>query len=144
MTGIVCALSPERLRIVESEPTIVHDLVDRRVEIPGRIFFDALRLPSRLRGRLPKDAMPIAACLEGRLGRGIGEKGEWAFGRPHVVDGDELARLESALDARARAASDATLDEDDARGRDDAFLDRLAAIVRQERARGGAVLVHVT
>jgi hypothetical protein len=59
MTGLVCALSRERRRMLHEAPKLVHDISDRTVEVPGRVFFDALRLSRRLAARLPKAALVI-------------------------------------------------------------------------------------
>jgi hypothetical protein len=143
MTGLVCALSRERRRMLHEAPKLVHDISDRAVEVPGRVFFDALRLSRRLAARLPKAALVIVELLDGSLGEGIGEKGEWAFGRPHIVSGEDLVEVGRALDSLGLAARG---DEaaDDERRADDAFLATLGAMVAKERARGGALLVHVT
>ena len=143
MKGLVCALSPARLKILDEDPEIVNDLADREVEVPGRAFFDAARMPKRLRARLPTDALLILDCLEGKVGRGIGDEDGWAFGRPHVIEGDELGGLGAALSA-LKEMDDSELDEDPDRMSDDAFLMRLTELVKQETARGGALLVFIT
>lgn len=150
MTGLVCALSPERLRIVLEEPAIVHDIADRRVEVPGRVFFDALRLPSRVRKAF-SPAPSLAALLDAGIGRGVGEKSGWAYGRPRIVDGDALAQLAAELEALDLDVIYDAARRDDAdpialeiASRDDAWIDEVRAMARAERARGGALLVHVT
>ena len=150
MKGVVCSLSPERLRILLEDPELVNDLSDRRVEVPGRLFYDALRALERLRTHLPGDAgRVVVATLSGEVGTGIGERGGWAYGRPHVVDGDDLVRLRHALDALGATANiDAEPDvgaiELELAEQDDAFLVSLADLVRRESGRGGALLVHIT
>jgi hypothetical protein len=144
MTGIVVALSPERRRIVESDPAIVHDIANRSIKVPGRLFFDALRLPDRLRVRTTKLPTLVLACLEGRLGRGVGEKGDWAYGRPHVIEGEELGRLADALAAVPERATAEDPTTDEVAMADDALLRQIGEIVTRERGRGGALLVHIT
>jgi hypothetical protein len=152
MTGILCGLSPERRRLLVEDPGLVHDLADRSVEVPGRHFFDALRLPKRIRAALPQ-AKTIVALLGAALGHGFGDKGAWAYGRPRIVDAGDLEALGAELDALAEdavlvasRAADPYLDpiETETAAADDAFLVRLRTIVRNERAREGALLVHVT
>jgi hypothetical protein len=150
MRGLLCGLSPERRRILVEDLELVHDLGDRNVEVPGRRFFDARRLPARIRAALP-GAKILDELLGAGLGRAIGAKSGWAYGRPRIVDGDALAALGDELDAlpegavlRATRAVDPDPDPyEDMAEADDAFLDELREIVRKERARGGALLVHV-
>src|SRR5690349_8541911 len=98
MTGLVCALSPERKRLVIEEPTLVHDIADRSVDVPGRMFFEFSRLEPRLRAYLPEHAA-LLACLGGSLGYGFGDKSGWAYGRPRIVDGEALEALGRDLDS---------------------------------------------
>jgi len=138
MTGIVCALSPARLKILEDDPQIAHDLADRTVKVPGRFFFDALRMPERLRGWLPQGSDFIFDCLDGKVGRGVGDRDGWAFSRPHVIESDDLAKLGAAL------ASVEPPDEEGEADLDGVFLQQLSELVRQELERGGALLVFIT
>lgn len=143
MTGFICALSPERRRMLLDDPKLVNDIANRAIEVPGRVFFDGLRLSRRLAARLPKAALVIVECLDGSLGEGIGKKGEWAFGRPHIVSGDDLTKVGGALDSLGLGAREDEGADGDRRA-DDAFLAKLGELVAKERARDGALLVHVT
>jgi hypothetical protein len=152
MTGILCGLSAERRRLVTEEPALVHELGDRHLEVPGRLLFDALRLPTRLADRLDRHEA-LRALLEARLGHGIGQKGGWAYGRPRIVEAAELDAVAAELDGlpedstqTAARKADPDLDpiDDEIAEQDDAFLVRLRTLVTRERARSGAILVHVT
>ena len=152
MKGFVCALSPERRRLVEEDPSLVSEIGDRNVEIDGRVFYDAGHLPERLRQWAP-GCPTVVGLIEATLGRGFGAKGQWAFGRPRIVDGEDLDRLSAELAAlnedavlEARRTADGDLDALDTEmaEADDRFLVRLRTIVARERERSGALLVHVT